>query len=229
MHKTINTLTRWTEFVNRVLDEHVSAQRDAALEAVPKSTKPVPAWRADIEPSDTSCSPFDFLSSGCHSVLVGGSAIVGGSGTAGVTRGSENHFGRPPETDQLGPLGKSWADAVDSEQFEGSTATPSDGVIATATDEGIAQESCCHAVDKAATYCEILGAFDELAAKTGLAVEKCHGCGQPMKFRAYKVSECPEKDDWCFACQERNLVIPYRVEAKVKKKKGKSGDNRKRS
>ena len=43
------------------------------------------------------------------------------------------------ETDQLGPLGKSWADAVVSVPTEGSTGTPSDGDIATAAVEGIAK------------------------------------------------------------------------------------------
>ena len=84
-------------------------------------------------------------------------------------------------------------------------------------------------------------AFDELTAKAGLAGELCHGCGQPMKFRACKVSEYQEgrlvfcvqsftgkEDDWCFVCHDCNLVIPYRVEAKVKIKKRKSGGNRRR-
>ena len=63
-----------------------------------------------------------------------------------------------------------------------------------------------------------------------------------MKFRAFKDGVSPrgdawcfgtqsftgKHDDWCFACLDCNIVSPYHIVTMVKRKKGKSGRNRKR-
>ena len=118
----------------------------------------------------------------------------------------------------------SWADAVVSEHSVGSTATLSDGGIATANGEGIAPVSCCHGFGKAATDCETLAASDELVAKAGPTGEQCRGCGQPMVLTTGKAKQygCNDwQDVWCFVCHDCNLW-------QGQGKNGKVGGNRRR-
>ena len=87
-----------------------------------------------------------------------------------------------------------------------SPAATSDGHIATAGDEEAVLTKCV------------------VNRPCGPGGEQCGGCGQPMVYTACKRES---EDSKVLECHECHIVIPHHVEGIVKKK-GKSGNRRKR-